>query len=264
MKVPFAIRAIPSLTYRAWFTPPPVDPTVVDRDRETTSGLGTFGVGDVTGFETGSGPVVLALHGWGGRPAQMVTLARAVADVGYRVVIPELPGHAGGEKTDIKEVTAQVRGLIGHVGAPEIVIAHSFAALVMRLLLEDEAPRGAILIAPALDVDDALAVFGDRLRLLPWARKRLRSRLGSWDPALWTVLCGVHPEQMQGTEFLIIHDPDDSDTSFRLSAELAALRPSTRLIPAHGTGHNRILRDQAVIDRSIRFITSEHAGMASG
>lgn len=257
MKVPLPVRAIPALSFRAWLTPPPIGSRTLAHDNETLSGLQPFRVGEVAGFELGSGPLILALHGWGGRPAQMIALARAVADTGYRVMIPELPGRAGGEMTDIKQASASVSSLIEEVGQPVAVVGHSFAALVMRLALAETAPPSVVLLAPALDVTDALEVFGDKLRLFPWSRRGLRNRLEAWDTALWPMVASVYPDQMPGAEILIVHDPDDDETAFGRATELAALRPDTELVLASGSGHNGILTDDRVLDRVVRFLARE-------
>lgn len=257
MNVPFPVRAIPSLTFRAWLTPPPIGSRALARDAEAVADLQSFRVGDIAAFELGSGPLVLAVHGWGGRPAQMTALARALAGSGFRVIVPELPGHAGGEVTDIKQAAAAMRSLIEDVGQPEAVIGHSFASMVMRLAFCEAAPSSVALLAPALDVTDALQVFGDRLRLLPWARRGLRMRLEAWDRSLWPIVSSLHPNQMPGADMLIVHDPEDRETSFARAVELADIRPGTEVIPAPDSGHNGILADDFALDRVIRFLTRE-------
>jgi pimeloyl-ACP methyl ester carboxylesterase len=210
--------------------------------------------GGVPGYETGSGPVVIAAHGWGGRPAQMTAIARRFNDDGYRVIVPQLPGHAGGPATDIKQVASALSNVIEEVGWPEVLVAHSFAAMVIRLVFRDEAPRRVALLAPALDVRDALGVFGDRLRLFPWARRGLHKRLRTWDPSLWPVMSTVLADQLPGAKVLIVHDPNDPDTPFARSAELAAIRPGTDILPIIGPGHSRILSDERTLDGVARFV----------
>lgn len=260
MKVPLSIRVIPAFTWRAWITPPPVGSKTLLRDQEATADLTSFLAGEVTGFEVGSGPLVLALHGWGGRPAQMAPIARRLADEGFRVVIPELPGRAGGEPTDIKKVAAVIRHLIDQIGVPEVVVAHSFASMVMRLVFSDEGPRLAVLVAPSLDVHDALEAFGDRLRLLPWARSGLRKRLESFDPNLWPTMAAVQVDHMSPTEIMLVHDPEDDDTPFARSAELAALRPSASIAAVSGVGHSRILSDPAALEQIADFVGARVGG----
>lgn len=216
--------------------------------------------GGVAGYETGSGPVAVAAHGWGGRAAQMAPIATRLGAEGYRVIVPELPGRAGGPRTDVKQVAAALRALTDDVGQPELVVGHSFASMALRLAFSDDAPRRVVLIAPALDVTDALEVFGERLRLQPWARRGLRARLEAWDPSLWPTMSGVFPAQLPGAQILIAHDPADGDTPFVRSAELAAIRPETTIIAVEGAGHSRILSDSSTLDVIARFVTDVSVG----
>lgn len=255
MKVPLPARVMPALTFEAWMTPPPLGRSTASRDGETLSALSRCHFGGIPGFEIGAGPLALAIHGWGGRPAQMVPMALRLAAEGFRVVVPTLPGHAGGEKTDIEVGAAAVQGVIDDLGMPDVIVAHSFAGMVIRLVFSDDAPGRVVLVAPALDVNDALDVFGDRLRLLPWARRGLRSRLEAWDPSLWPVLSSLDPEQLPGAEVLIVHDPSDDDTPFIRSAELAAIRPATSIVPIDGAGHTRILSDPQALEVVADYVT---------
>lgn len=250
------VRVLPASSFRAWLTPPPSSPARQAHDLGAVAGLSRNFFGGVPGFEVGTGPVALALHGWGGRPAQMAPIARRLADEGYRVVIPTLPGHAGDERTDIKKVAEALHALVADVGAPDVIVAHSFAAMALRLAFPESAPRRIVLVAPALDVNDALAVFSARLRLFPWARRGLRSRIESWDPSLWPILSGLDPGQLPGADILIVHDPDDPDTPFVRSAELAAIRPDTSIVAIASVGHGAILSDHSTLDRLVEFVTA--------
>lgn len=260
MRAPWPVRYVPAYTFKAWLTPPPVSDRVLERDRAATVDLTPFPTELQTGFEVGSGPLVLALHGWGGRPAQMAAVARRLASDDFRVVVPEVPGHAGGEMTDIKQTAAAVQGLVDELGMPELVVGHSFASMVIRLTFEDEFPGRIVLFAPALNVHDALGVFADRLDLMPWARRGLRKRLEAWDPVLWPTVSSLLPGQFPGADMLLVHDPEDGDTPFSRSAELAALRPDTSLHVVTGVGHSRILADPTTVDQVMAWV--RHAARA--
>lgn len=254
MKVPLPVRAIPSLTFKAWLTPPPSGVSTAAADRRAVADLEPVHFGGIPGFEIGAGPIAVAAHGWGGRAEQMAPIARRLADEGFRVLVPSLPGHAGGPATDIKQVAAGLRFVIDDVGQPQILVAHSFAAMALRLAFRDQTPPRVVLIAPALDVRDALHVFSNRLRLLPWARRGLRRRLQEWDPSLWPTVAQILPGQLPGAEMLIVHDPDDTETPFIRSAELAAIRPDTAILPVEGAGHSRILSDEDALAGVVSFV----------
>ncbi len=255
MKIPLPVRVMPALAFRAWLTPPPLGSVTARTDREALGSLSRCYFGGIPGHEIGSGPVAFALHGWGGRPAQMAAVAHRLAEEGYHVFVPELPGHAGGPETDIKQAASAIRHVIEEVGKPEVVVAHSFSAMVMRLAFPQEGPPGVVLVAPMLDVEQALEVFADWLGLLPWARRGLRSRLRSWDPALWPTVSQILPEQLEGTEIMIVHDPHDGETPFSSSAQLAALRPATSVIALEGAGHSRILSNPMMLECLADFVS---------
>lgn len=254
MKAPLPVRTLPSLAFQAWLTPPPLPETARRRDIEVLGGFDHTYFGGVHGYEIGEGPLVVAMHGWGGRAAQWGPMARHLADKGYRVLVPQLPGHAGGPRTNIKEAAAVIRQLLDEVGWPETVLAHSFAAMVARLAFAIEAPDRVVMVAPALNVEDALDVFSDRLDLASWASRGLRSRLRNWDPELWPVVSALRPEQLPGARVLIVHDPDDVETPFARSAELAAIRRDTSIVPVPGAGHSRILSADATLRSVLDFV----------
>jgi pimeloyl-ACP methyl ester carboxylesterase len=260
VKIPWPVRFIPTYTFEAWLTPPPISARALERDDAATVGLMPFLTGSNTGFEVGSGPLALALHGWGGRPAQMEPVASRLADEGFRVVVPRLPGHAGGETTDIKQAAGVVRSVVADLGMPELVVGHSFAAMVMRLAFPDQAPPRMVLFAPALDVHDALDVFGDRLNLMPWARRGVRQRLEAWDLSLWPTVSNLLPDQFPGADMLLVHDPEDPDAPFGRSAELAAIRPGTSLRVVTGVGHSKILSDPDVLGQVAAWVARVDAG----
>ena len=242
------------MAFEAWLTPPPSGRSTTIHDQQELAGLTRSYFGGLPCFEVGTGPVGLALHGWGGRPAQMAPLPRRLAEDEVRVVIPTLPGRAGGEKTDIKRIAQALGDLIDDVGEPDVIVAHSFAGMALRLAIPEAAPDRVILVAPALDVNDAVEVFGDRLRLFPWARRGLRRRLEAWDPSLWPTLSDMQPEQLPGADILVVHDPNDPETPFLRSAQLAAIRPATSIVPVEGAGHSRILSDPRTLDIVAGFI----------
>jgi len=247
MKVPLAIRVLPAVTWKAWLTPPPLGTRTRLRDDDDTRLHRRIPVAGAEALEIGDGPVVVAVHGWGGRPAQMVPLADRLADAGFRVVIPTLPGHAGGASTDVKQVADAIRAVVGEL-EPVAVVGHSFAGITLRLAFLESGPPFVVLLAPLVQVRDAVRVFAGRLRLLPWARTSLLRRLARWDPSLWPIVDGPGIDQYPGAELLVLHDPDDAETPFAASATMAVRRPRTEIIPVSGVGHAGILSEHSVVE----------------
>lgn len=259
MRVPLHLRVLPSAAFRAWFTPPPLPDRVATADAAATRDIERFEVfterGPVGGLVVGEGPTVLALHGWGGRAAQMAPVARRLAADGFRVLMPDMPGRAGSEFTDIREFVTTANAFIGVTGQPFGIVAHSLAAMSMRLLYAEASPPVAM-VAPALSVADSLATFALRLRMTSWASDGLRRRLEAWDPGVFEKLDGLHPSQLGDTPVLVLHDPHDRQAPFSSAAAFAALRPRTTLVPIEGGGHNGLLAQPGASDAISEFFAS--------
>ncbi len=251
MRVPLTVRALPAGALRAWFTPPPLSEKRAAGDERALAGAERvtipFEGAELNGFSIGEGPLLMAVHGWGGRAAQMLPLAICVAELGTKVVAVNFPGHAGGTKTDVKVVARALTTVADTIGPPRAVIAHSRGAMATRLAFHESAPSLVVFVAPLLVVSDALDVFSDRARLLPWADRGLRRGLRSWDPALFPQLDDITTDQLPGAEMLILHDPADPETPFARSAELAARRERTEIVPLHDLGHTGLLADPGMI-----------------
>jgi hypothetical protein len=256
MKVPLAVRVLPGATWKAWLTPPPLGTRTRLRDDATTRPHRRIQVADFEALEIGDGPVVVAVHGWGGRPAQMVPLAARLAAAGFRVVIPTLPGHAGGQSTDVKQAALAIRAVVGELDPPAAVVGHSFAGITLRLAFLESAPPLVVLLAPLVHVRDAVSVFATRLRVMPWARRGLLRRLVRWDRSLWPIVDGPGTDQYPGAELLVLHDPDDPETPFAASAAMAIRRPRTEIAPISGVGHAGILSEDSVVEAVAAFVNA--------
>jgi alpha-beta hydrolase superfamily lysophospholipase len=265
MKVPLSIRAIPSFAARAWFTPPPLserrravwesslkgtEPTTLDADGRS-----------LNGFVHGDGPLVFLVHGWGGRAAQMGRLGKAVAAHGFRVVAIDFPGHAEQkwDRSDIFQMSAALRALVERFGHPEAVIAHSLGSMAAVYAFRDEMPERLVLLAPMLDVSEALATFAERARLFPWTAASLKRRIRRFCGDSWPIFAAGTDTDFGEARVMVVHDPSDPDTRFESSAVLAAVRDQTKLVVATSKGHNGVLLDDEVAGEIGRFLLGRGA-----
>ncbi len=259
MRVPLAVRALPAVALKAWFLPPPLSENRAAAEAKALAGVERLTIpweaGVLDGFSVGDGPLVIAVHGWGGRAAQLLPFAQALAERGARVVAMNLPGHRGGTPTDIKAVAGALTRIAEEVGPPRALLAHSLGAMATRLAFRESPPSRVVLIAPLLVVSDALDTFSSRAQLLPWADRGLRKGLRSWDPSLYPWLDDPAIDQLPGAEVLILHDPDDQDTPFTRSAELAARRDRTEIVPLHDLGHTGGLTDPVALGLAVQHLS---------
>ena len=137
--------------------------------------------------ELGSGPEILLLHGTGSSAHTWKAIAPLLAS-GGRLLMPDLPGHAGsglppGKRLTLETMAAAVAGLLAAVDArPVLAVGHSAgAAILAQMALDRSISPGAILSLNGafLPFEGATShVFGQLARLLAVAP--LVPRLAAW------------------------------------------------------------------------------------
>jgi len=258
--VPLPVRVLPHIAERVWFTPPRPSDRARGRDALALESAEPISVTvdgrPRPGFVIGEGPLMILVHGWGGRAAQMLDLALVAARNGYRAVAIDAPGHNADDQrtSDGFQMAAGLESVEASFGPPSGVIAHSLGAMASVMAFDDRPPDTAIWLAPVLDVRDSLQVFSHRAKLAPWTARSLRRRVERFIGEWWPALTAGAQTGLPGTTLLLFHDPADPDAAFDLSAELAARRPDTRLVEAPGAGHNLLLRDPNVIASVEHFL----------
>lgn len=262
MKVPLPVRVIPALAERAWFTPPPLSARREARWKEAVHGADSVTITvdgvELSGFSAGAGPPVFLIHGWGGRAAQMGTMAAAIAEQGFRVVAIDAPGHGDGRtRSDVFQMAAAIDTMVDTLGLPSAVVAHSLGSMAAVRSLHGRMPERLVLLAPVLDVEVALDKFAQRARLTQVTASSLRRRVRKFIGAEWVSFVEGYRTDFGDSDLLVVHDPDDDDSPFELSAALAATRLQTTLELGRSTGHAGMLQDPETIAKVVDFITGQ-------
>jgi pimeloyl-ACP methyl ester carboxylesterase len=115
-------------------------------------------------WSAGDGPVVLVVHGFPDHAPGMHGLGAALADAGYRAVIPALPGYApSAAPVDgsyaIRDIARDFVALLDHLGADRAhVVGHDWGGIVGYRMGADHPARLATLTALAVPHDAGFAV----------------------------------------------------------------------------------------------------------
>jgi pimeloyl-ACP methyl ester carboxylesterase len=212
---------------------------------------------DVRGWTWGSGPPVYLVHGWGGHSGQLAGFVRPLVAAGFTVVAHDAPGHgasgpgrSGPRSSDIIEFAKSLDAVAAEHGPAHAVVGHSMGAMAAVLAMRHGwlGAERLVMIAPMVDVRDALPVFGARLGLGPRTLRRLVDRvehrvampIDEFDVA-------AHASALQPTALLAVHDRDDRETPYTATEALVARWPDAELLTTHGLGHRRLLRDPEVV-----------------
>lgn len=246
---------------RLFFTPP--HRPLSTGDREVLGQARAFSVRSeghaIRAWHWGTGPTVFLVHGWGGAGGRFSSFVAPILARGFSAVTYDGPGHGltGRGMSSAPEMARALDAVMAEVGAPDAIIAHSFGGVVTALAMSKGfEPRRVALIAPAAFPLRFVDEFVRALRLSERAGAALRSRSErrirfDWDQLkVLPVFAGAR------NPALVVHDQHDETIPVAEGREIAATWPGAELVLTKGLGHRGVLRDQAVVNRAVAFVTN--------
>lgn len=209
----------------------------------------------------GTGPVVLAIHGWEGRATHFRFVGEALERAGFSLLALDGPAHGASPgrvahprlfAEALSDAAVEVATERGGVHA---VIGHSMGAgAVSYALSQGLAADRAVLIsgpsgyAPVVRGAAGMAGLGPRAthHLLRAVQNRI----------------GVAPEDIDVTRglrdldlpVLIVHDREDTFVDFSHAQRFMSHLPDARLRETHGLGHWRVLTDPVTVEAIADFV----------
>jgi pimeloyl-ACP methyl ester carboxylesterase len=193
---------------------------------------------------------VMIVHGWTSEASFMTAFMEPVRRSGMRVIAFDFPAHGSseGRRTNLADCARAMLTLCDHYGPIDAVVAHSFGGFVSLLVAEGGPPLNHahpigrfVLIACPNRLSEVTRNFGRALKLGPAAQRAYEThleRVGHRPVATFSA-----GELLSGTDapVLIIHGRDDHEVTFRNAEDIAAARPSARLMAFDGLGHRNVL-----------------------
>mgnify|MGYP001014279981 CR=1 FL=1 len=215
-----------------------------------------------------AGPRVLLLHGWDGQAFQMEHFVEPLLARGYVVIALDAPGHgeSGGRLDVAEDFLGAIQAIEAVYGNFEAIVGHSLggaAALQAHLTGRLQVARVVTLGAPVeVEKFSLRQVAKPETASRRWARLAL-GRFATWfaasesSVASWEDFCLERRRRENRADILIVHDRDDRIVSFEQAQELAWRTNGSILHATEGLGHNRVLRNDAVIARVVAFVSGE-------
>ncbi|MDO7854232.1 alpha/beta fold hydrolase [Hymenobacter convexus] len=234
-------------------------PALADARRRTVAA----GTGPVAVYEWGpaAAPAVVLVHGWEHRASFWRDWVQPLLAAGYRVVALDGPAHgaSAGKMVTLMSFGGAVQAVLDTLGEVRAIVAHSFGAasvagLPVRLPGGRPLPRLVLLSAP-VGPREVAGRFADFLHLpmtfVEQFAQYVQQATGRPAESFGVAVAGP----TAGTErVLVVHDEDDEIIPFAEGRQIAAAWPGAVLHATKGLGHNRILRDAAVVQAGVAFI----------
>lgn len=217
-----------------------------------------FRVGRLAAWKWGEGPVVLLMHGWEGRGAQLAAFVEPLVARGFSVVTFDAPAHgvSPGDRATIPAFAEAALAVARRVGQVHAVVAHSLGTLGALLAQRRGLSAKAFVLIGTPSPGAAFSSF-QRLMEMPEAVvPRLRARI--------VEMVGISFEDIEGAALargldvamLLVHDRGDKEAAHANSEAIVTAVPSASLILTDGLGHRRILGDAGVVSRSVEFVAA--------
>lgn len=209
-----------------------------------------------------SAPVVLLVHGWESRAEDLNKFVPKILEAGYSVCAFDAPAHgrSTGTETDVFDFADAIRSVVGAMGSPYAIVAHSLGAAATVIYLNEltsDTPSRLVLLSPAGDLGREISQICAAIGLSSKAQRELRKyaelRLGRFIDACSTSKnlpsIGVAP--------LIVHDADDRVVPVEVFRDIEDSVRSARMLITSGLGHRGVLRSNDVIAAVVSHLSDQ-------
>jgi len=200
---------------------------------------------------------ILLVHGWSGRGTQLFKIADELLKNGYSTISFDAPAHgkSEGKTTIMSEFIASILEIEKQLGPFEIAIGHSLGGMsVLNAIKDGLAVKKAVIIGSGDVVQDILDEFVFKLGL----KKELSEDLKAFFEKKYQVkmddFSAYRAAQKIQIPVLIIHDNDDPEVPVKAGLHINDHIKNGALFLTDGLGHRKILGNQNVIKKIIKFI----------
>jgi pimeloyl-ACP methyl ester carboxylesterase len=213
----------------------------------------------------GEGPLVVLMHGWSGSGTQYRYFIPVLVEAGFRVACFDAPEHGNnpGRRTHMLRFSASLLGIQERLGSVDCVIAHSLGGMAATFALQQGlAPARLVLVAPHLEVQKMFETFRDLLSMRPALARRFHDKIGDGMAALrdgmdpWRELVPARLLDQPDLSGLLVFDYEDPEITPAQFEEMSRLWRGAEVHSTRGLGHNRILKDRAVIDAITAYLAA--------
>lgn len=217
-------------------------------------------LGKIQVMEWGSGPVILLVHGWGGRALQMDSFVPALVDKGFKVVAFDHKGHG--------ESSTNFSSFLEIVAGTDLLVSR-YAPVIYGVLAHSIGSNSAFKVCEKFERRLKVAVVSPMEGFPRWLEK-MRRKLGIDENLFANVIAGIEAEtglnlieqcsldfdKIGRHDVFLVHDRFDRINKVTASHALHRSLPGSSLMETEMLGHSRILANPAVVDRVAAHFTA--------
>ena len=200
---------------------------------------------------------VLLVHGWSGRSTQLFDFADKLLENGYMVISFDGPAHgkSTGKTTMMPEFLKTIQKINTTFGPFEAAIGHSFGATSLYNAAATFLDiKTFIAIGSGDRISDIISNFAKNLYLNEKSAKKIQLGLEK----KWM----IHVDDFSSSTVakkikipvLVVHDIIDGDVPVSCAYRIRQNLEKGSLLITNGLGHTKILRNNEIVHKSIKFI----------
>ena len=200
---------------------------------------------------------ILLVHGWSGRSTQLFAFADKLLENGYMVISFDGPAHgkSTGRTTMMTEFLKTIEKINTSFGPFEAAIGHSFGATSLYNAAATFLDIKTFIAIGSFDrISDIISNFAKNLYLKEKSAKKIQLGLEK----KWM----IHIDDFSSSSVakkikipvLVVHDIIDGDVPVSCAYRIRQNLEKGSLFITNGLGHTKILRNNEVINKSIKFI----------
>lgn len=209
-------------------------------------------------YTWGEGVPVLMVHGWAGRGTQFRKFVAPFTEQGFKVVAIDGPAHgkSEGSKTEIMEFARVIDSIYSKEGAVAI-IAHSFGGVASLYAMANG-------LKNKVQINIASPTIGEEIIKSFLKALKASDRIGKKFREFIMKETGKHFEEFSALEIvkhipyefdlLLIYDEDDEEVTMEHAHAIKKVFSPAILFQTKDLGHNRILKEDKVINRCVTFV----------
>ena len=200
---------------------------------------------------------VLLVHGWSGRSTQLFAFADKLLENGYMVISFDGPAHgkSTGRTTMMPEFLKTIEKINTSFGPFEAAIGHSFGATSLYNAAATFLDiKTFIAIGSGDRISEIISNFAKNLYLKEKSAKKIQSGLEKkWVIHLDDFSSSTVAKKIK-IPVLVVHDKTDEDVPVSCAYKIRQNLEKGSLFITNGLGHTKILRNNEVVHKSIKFI----------
>ena len=200
---------------------------------------------------------VLLVHGWSGRSTQLFAFADKLLENGFMVISFDGPAHgkSTGRTTMMPEFLKTIEKINTTFGPFEAAIGHSFGATSLYNAAATFLDiKTFIAIGSGDRISEIISNFAKNLYLKEKSAKKIQSGLEKkWVIHLDDFSSSTVAKKIK-IPVLVVHDKTDGDVPVSCAYKIRQNLVKGSLFITNGLGHTKILRNNEVVHKSIKFI----------